>query len=181
MPQYLAFLRGINLGKRRLKMPALAAIVAQLPVQDVATFIASGNVIFTSRQKDPRKLEHTLATHLAAQLGYAVDVFIRTPAELATIVAQAPLSDQWTDQPLARTQVSLHATALPPDVAATLNACRTPIDAFAVVGRELYWRCAGKMTDSTVWQNPPLKGLKLPSGTMRNLNTLQKLTALYPA
>lgn len=181
MPQYLAFLRGINLGNRRIKMPDLKAVVEQLPVRDVSTFIASGNVIFTSRQSDPRKLEQKLSAHLETQLGYPVDVVIRTPKELSVIVNEAPLGELWADQPLARTHVTLHAAPISPGDAATLNACRTAIDAFSVIDREVYWRCAGKMTDSTVWKSPALKALKLPLGTNRNLNTLQKLAALHPA
>lgn len=181
MPQYIAFLHGINLGKRRIKMADLKAIVEQLPVRDVSTFIASGNVILASRQSSASKMETKLSSHLEAQLGYSVGVTIRTPQELATIVDQAPLSDLWADQPLARTQVTLHAANIDATSAATLNACRTPIDAFTVIDREVYWRCAGKMTDSTVWKTPALKALKLPVGTTRNLNTLQKLADLYPA
>jgi uncharacterized protein (DUF1697 family) len=181
MPKYLAFLRGINLGKRRIKMPDLKAVVEQLPVSDVSTFIASGNVIFTSRQSDPRKLEQKLSTHLETQLGYSVDVVIRTPKELSVMVNESTLGELWADKPLSRTHVTLHAEPINPEDSATLNACRTPTDAFHVIGREVYWRCAGKMTDSTVWKTPALKSLNLPAGTNRNLNTLQKLANLHPA
>jgi len=162
-------------------MADLKATVEQLPVRDVSTFIASGNVIVFSHQSSATQMETKLSLHLEAQLGYSVNVTIRTPQELATIVAQAPLAELWADQPLARTQVTLHAANIDAASATTLNACRTPFDAFSVVDREIYWRCAGKMTDSTAWKTPALKALKLPIGTTRNLNTLQKLTALYPA
>ena len=181
MPRYLAFLHGINLGKRRIKMPALQAIFEQLPVREVSTFIASGNVIFASRQTNARRLETQLSAHLQSALGYPVGVTLRTPTELAAIVANAPLGELWADAPDSRTQVSLHATRIPPADAKVLEACRTPIDAFAVIDREVYWRCAGKITDSTVWKSPELKALRLPPSTMRNLNTLTKLTVLYPA
>jgi len=162
-------------------MVDLKATVEQLPVRDVSTFIASGNVIFSSRQSSASQMEAKLSRHLEAQLGYSVNVTIRTPQELATIVAQAPLGDLWADQTLSRTQVTLRAANIDATSATILNACRTPIDAFSVIDREVYWRCAGKMTDSTVWKTPALQALKLPIGTTRNLNTLQKLTALYPA
>ena len=162
-------------------MPALQAIVEQLPVRDVSTFIASGNVIFFSRQTDPTRLEAQLSAHLKSALGYSVGVTLRTPAELASIVAQAPLGELWADAPDSRTLVTLYATPILTAAAKVLAACRTPIDAFAVIDREVYWRCAGKMTDSTVWKTPALKALRLPPGTMRNLTTLTKLAELYPA
>ncbi len=50
MFHYLAFLRGINLGKRRIEMARLRTLFVELKFADVATFIASGNVIFASRR-----------------------------------------------------------------------------------------------------------------------------------
>lgn len=181
MPRYVALLRGINLGRRRIKMDHLQAIVAELPVTAVSTFIASGNVLFTSPGRDAAKLETTLSAHLEQRLGYAVEVFVRTREEIARVATDAPLGDRWTAVPDVSTQVIFLAE--PPTEAATrvLTSLETASDAFAVSGRELYWRCAGRMTDSTVWQTPPLKGLKLPSNTMRNLKTVQRLAELYPA
>ena len=46
MSQYIAFLRGINVGGHRVKMDRLRAIFIELGLQDVSTFIASGNVLF---------------------------------------------------------------------------------------------------------------------------------------
>ncbi|MCC5023520.1 MAG: DUF1697 domain-containing protein [Candidatus Synoicihabitans palmerolidicus] len=67
MPHYFAFLRGINLGKRRIKMDQLQAIIAELPVTNVKTYIASGNVMFTSPSRHAVKLATTLSAHLTAR------------------------------------------------------------------------------------------------------------------
>src|SRR5690606_30125669 len=97
MPRYIAFLRGINLSRRRVKMDHLQSIVTQLPATDVSTFIASGNVFFSSAVRSASKLEGTVSKLLERELGYPVAVTIRTPTELAAIVANAPLGDLWAD------------------------------------------------------------------------------------
>ncbi len=55
MPRYIAFLRGINLGKRRLPMSQLRSSFEELGFSDVKTFIASGNVVFSSNVRAYRQ------------------------------------------------------------------------------------------------------------------------------
>jgi uncharacterized protein (DUF1697 family) len=72
MQRYIAFLRGINLGTRRLPMSRLRDLFEKLGFDDVKTFIASGNVVFSSKVKDASQLELRIAKHLEASLGYSV-------------------------------------------------------------------------------------------------------------
>ena len=83
MQRYVAFLRWMNLGKRRLPMSRLKALFEELGFQDVDTFIASGNVLFSSPVTDPGKLETRIAGHLESSLGYGVDTFVRTLEQVA--------------------------------------------------------------------------------------------------
>ena len=64
MPHYIAFLRGMNLGKRRVKMDHLRVLFEELKFSSVETFIAIGNVIFTAKSADSRKLEKQIEAHL---------------------------------------------------------------------------------------------------------------------
>jgi len=61
MQRYIAFLRGINLGKRRLLMSQLKALFEELGFDDVETFIASGNVVFSSKVTNTSRLESQIA------------------------------------------------------------------------------------------------------------------------
>ncbi len=90
MQPYVAFLRGINLGKRRLQMSRLKALIEELGFSKVETFIASGNVLFSTKATDPTRLESRIARHLESSLGYAVDTFIRTAEEVAAIARSKP-------------------------------------------------------------------------------------------
>ncbi|WP_221031883.1 DUF1697 domain-containing protein [Actomonas aquatica] len=178
MPRYIAFLRGINLGKRRIKMDALRALFAELPLTDVATYIASGNVLFTSSSRSPAKLEATIESHLQTRTGWDVPTVIRSLPELQRIVDEAPLGDLFTDQPHASTQVTFFKTPVPAELASRITATHTATDRFAVIDREAYWRCATKLTESIVWNDQKNSTYTLPAGTTRNLNTLQAILAL---
>ncbi len=178
MPRYIALLRGINLGKRRIKMDTLRALFTELPFTDVTTHLASGNVLFNASTRATAKLESTIEAHLLTRTGWDVPTMVRSQAELTTLVAQAPLGDCFADQPAASMQVTFFKTPLPDELSASLTATRTATDRFAIVGREAYWRCATKLTESIVWTEKRPNPYQLPTGTTRNLNTLRALLDL---
>jgi len=181
MPHYIAFLRGMNLGNRRIKMDQLRELFAQLKFTAVETFIASGNVIFTAKSMDARKLEKQIETHLQKSLGYDVDTFVRTRMEVAAVAAFRPFPAVDHEHP----DYTVHAGFLREPISATqvrhLLASRTEVDEFHVEGREYYWLCRIKINESKVWASPQMKLVKLPRSSMRNLTTIRKLAALYPA
>ncbi|MDP3070083.1 MAG: DUF1697 domain-containing protein [Opitutaceae bacterium] len=181
MPRYLAFLRGINLGRRRLKMERLCELFVELGCTGVETFIASGNVIFDDRARDPLKLAVKIEKHLAARLGYDVDTFVRTHAEVAALAALRPFARADMEAPENTVHIGFFGAPLPVAQARSLAAMRTATDEFHVTGREYFWLCRGiKSHESKVWASPALRALKLPSSSMRNLKTIRKLAELYP-
>src|SRR5687768_17469855 len=94
MPKYIAFLRAINVGGHTVKMDYLRQLFEGMGFSQVESFIASGNVIFDSAVTTPQTLEQTIADSLHQSLGYKVATFLRTPAELATIVQYKPFPDE---------------------------------------------------------------------------------------
>ncbi len=178
---YVAFLRGINLGKRRPKMEDLRALFEEMEFGGVATFIASGNVIFESGIRDGDKLEKLIERRLHKALGYEVDTFVRTRAEVAALAAFRPFSKADMDAPQSTVYCSFLREAPAAHTMRGLLACRTEVDEFCVEGREFYWLCRIKSNESKVWTSPQMRALKLPSSTMRNLTTIRKLAAQYPA
>ena len=181
MPQYLAFLRGINLGRRRIRMDELRAHFEAMKLTHVETFIASGNVIFESKERDRLKLARAIEQHLEKTLGYAADTFVRTRAEIATAAAFKPFSPVDLDPPENTVHIGFFNQAPTAAQARGLLSCRTEVDEFCVEGREFFWLCRRiKTHESKVWSSPTLRALKLPSSSMRNLTTLRKLAALYP-
>jgi uncharacterized protein (DUF1697 family) len=180
MHRYIAFLRGINLGKRRITMDALRAHFKGLKPANVATFIASGNVIFESKERDPVKLKRTIEAHLGKKLGYEVDTFLRTRAEVAMVAAFRPFPSADMAAETSSVYCSFLKEPLSAAQARGLVACRTPVDEFCVEGLEFYWLCRIKSHGSKVWASPALRALKLPSSSARNLTTIRKLATLFP-
>jgi uncharacterized protein (DUF1697 family) len=181
MHHYIAFLRGINLGKRRPEMAELRNLFGKMKFTDVATFIASGNVIFASKIADSRKIEQTIEAHLPKALGYAVDTFVRTRAEVAAVAAFRPFAKADLEHPAHTVYAVFLKEAFGPDQARKLLDSRTDVDDFCVKGREFYWLCRTKSNESKVWTSTAMKAVKLPTNSMRNVTTVRKLAALYPA
>lgn len=179
MTRYIAFLRGINLGNRRLTMSHLASLFEDLGYREVETFIASGNVLFGTDRTSPGKLESTIASHLEGALGYQVDTFVRTPDQVVSITRTVPFPRDGGDG--ATLSVGFLHQELAPEVQEKLESARTPVDQVRVVGREFYWLCRTRTSESKFWALPEVKALRLPSCTIRNLTSLQKLVAKHLA
>ena len=82
MARFVALLGGINVGGHRVTMDRLRTEVTALGFTDVATFIASGNVLFTGPARGNHEVR--IQDHLAEQLGWPVPTFVRTAAEVIT-------------------------------------------------------------------------------------------------
>jgi len=177
--QYLAFLRAINVGGHQVKMAQLKALFETLGFSGVETFIASGNVIFNAPARQTEaQLRGRIEQHLHTSLGYPVPTFLRTPAQLAGIVANAPLHVP-EHEPTHTVHVGFLHTVPSTAVMQLLQDHETDMDTFACEGRELYWWCRGKTTDSLVtW--PKLERLIKLNVTMRNMKTVKRLVAKYP-
>lgn len=89
--QYLALLRGINVGGNNIiPMADLRACVTDLGASDVATYIQSGNVLFDGGDTPEAAWIERLETGLAARFGYGARVALRRHDELRAVVAGAP-------------------------------------------------------------------------------------------
>jgi len=89
--QYLALLRGINVGgKNIIKMADLKACFEDMGFSDVLTFIQSGNVLFKSMEKDKSKLTTKIEGGLSERFGYKSRIVTVTNKELKRAVEGAP-------------------------------------------------------------------------------------------
>jgi len=91
MKRYVAFLRGMNLGDRRIKNEELRRHFEAIGFEEVATFRASGNVIFSTPSREAEgRLAERVEAELGKRLGYEVPVFLRSIEEVAAIAGQEP-------------------------------------------------------------------------------------------
>jgi uncharacterized protein (DUF1697 family) len=176
--RYVAFLRGMNLGNRRIKNEELRRHFEAMGFEEVATFRASGNVIFaTPKREAEAKLAARVEAELDERLGYDVPVFLRSATELAAVVAQEPFDPKAVAKSKGKLQVSFLKKK--PTAAARKKALAlaTDEDLLAIEGRELYWLPSGGISESDL----DLKALDaaLGAGTMRTMGTVEQIAAKF--
>jgi uncharacterized protein (DUF1697 family) len=165
MTAYVALLRAINVGGRKLFMKDLAAIGSRLGFGACRTFIASGNLLFTSPEKEAsvkEKLENALGDHMGAR----VPVLVRTAAEMEAVAAANPFSDKPGNRVVA---IFLDDPPLPDALASATGIADERME---LGDREIYIFYGDGMADSK---------LRIPAagrGTARNMNSVAKLAEL---
>jgi len=177
MPRLFAFLRAINVGGHTVTMEDLRAHFSSFGLRDVETFIASGNVIFSSRAAAMPALEQRIGSRLGAALGYPVPTFIRTEAQLTALYSFRAFPE--TEQRAAHAvMVGLVAKPLGASAATGLLALNGANDRFRVNGREVYWLRRTRESDPTL-TNARLERVLGTAATFRNLNTIARLVDKY--
>jgi len=180
MPQYIAFLRGINVGGHRVKMDRLMAIFAELKLQDVSTFIASGNVMFSAESDDADGLRERIESQLASQLGYEVPTFVRSPSELAAIVAFSPPGTVTQTASDSSHYVIFLDTSIPDSLRSDLTQLNSEKDHFYFSETEVHWLIQGKLTESPLFGSGLDQATRGVRTTTRNMNTLRRIAARRP-
>jgi uncharacterized protein (DUF1697 family) len=152
-------------------MPALRVLCEENGLADVATYVQSGNVVFSS-DAEPATLEKRLEKLIAERFGFDVGVIVRTRDELAEVVARNPLGDVAVEPK--RYQVSFLASEPAPDLVEALGAAAAPSERLVAIGRELYaWHPEG-VARSKLWGR--LADAKLGiKATARNWTTVTTL------
>lgn len=85
----IAFLRAVNVGKRRVRNAQLVELFEQLGHRDAWTYINSGNVVF-SASGSRQALEGAIGAAIERDVGFEVTTFVRSAAELRAVVGRHP-------------------------------------------------------------------------------------------
>ncbi len=177
MSRYVAFLRAINVGGHTVTMTALRRLFEEAGGSDVETVVASGNVVFSSSARSAAALERRLAEHLNAKLGYPVATFLRTPQELASIASHRAFARSETERAGHSLYVAFHARAADAASRRRVLGLATDLDALRMRGREIYWLCRGRSSDSKIYGGGLEKALGQPA-TLRNATTVRKIAEI---
>ena len=93
MKTYVALLRGINVGgHKKVPMADLRELMNQIGLQNVKTYIQSGNVIFQSNEKE-FELEEKIQRSIKSHFGFDVSVVVKSSDELLEIFNECPFED----------------------------------------------------------------------------------------
>ena len=171
MAKYIAFLRGINVGKIRIKMPALKLAFEKMGCRDVRTFLQTGNVVFLS-DKTLDDLKTQLEKGLSEAFQYEAYVLLYAFGSLSSIIAHYPMERDETH----------HAYVVFIDKKAVFEELKTL--ALGLVGESdcinfgdgvLYWKVPIGQSLDTPFSKTVAKTKYKSSVTVRNLNTLEKM------
>jgi len=181
MPRYVALLRGINLGSRnRIAMADLRRLTEALGHTEVATYIQSGNVLFTSPETDCGRLADALEEAIARSLALRPAVVVLSRADLARVIADNPFPDEANPRCL---HAVFRRSDLGPDVIAAVQSARQRAqakgsnDEAVPVGRALFLRTPDGLGRSELAAQ--LARSRVPAdGTARNWATVTRLMAL---
>jgi uncharacterized protein (DUF1697 family) len=176
MPRCVAFLRALNVGGHGVvRMVALKKIFESMGFADVESFIASGNVVFSS--KGGKGLDTKIEAGLAGALGIEVSVFVRTLEELLALADHHPFSEQAVAA--APTYlVGFLSKELDADGVDRLSALETDADRFHVRGCDFWWLSKHGQNKPAISGRVLEKALGQPT-TLRNLNTIRRMAERY--
>ena len=166
MTAWVALLRAVNVGGTgKLPMSELKAMCEQLGFKGVRTYIASGNVVFSS-PKSEAAIKSALEKRLAAYAGKPLGVLVRSAQEMAEVSAGNPFSKLAPN----RTMALFLDHAPPADVLATVRGRKD--EEIRLGKREIYIHYGDGMAQSK---------LVIPAsktGTARNMNTVAVLAKM---
>jgi uncharacterized protein (DUF1697 family) len=167
----------MNVGGHRLSNEDLRAHFAAMGFEEVASFRASGNVVFAAPSKTPGKLAARIEQGLAAALGYEVPTFIRSAPQMRTIAASQPFTSKQLSTSTGKLQVALLSSSPSPGAREAVLALASDSDRLAFGECELYWLPSGGLLDSPL----ELKAIEKLLGvmTMRTKNTLEQIAARH--
>lgn len=178
MTRYVALLRGINVGgKNKVAMTDLRQLAEALGHTEIATYIQSGNLVFTSGDEDAIALADALEAEIARSLGVRPAVVVLSRADLAQVIADNPFPKEsnpkalhavFHRQPLADETIA--------DVAAAEQKARAKgsPDEAAVVGSTLFMRTPDGLGRSEL-ATQLARSVTKTAGTARNWATVNRL------
>lgn len=166
----------MNLGGRRITNEGLRSHFEALGCEDVATFRASGNVVFGKGGR-VAALTAELEEGLAEALGYEVPVFLRSEGQIKTIISRQPFDAKQLATSTGKLQVVFLTKK--PSAAAAKKALALSGDAdlLTLEGSELFWLPAGGLSESEM-DHKALADALGPI-TIRTKGTVDQIAAKY--
>jgi uncharacterized protein (DUF1697 family) len=181
MTRYAALLRGINLGGRnKVAMADLRQLAAALGHAEVATYIQSGNLVFSSDEEDAIALADALEAEIARSLGVRSAVVVLSRAGLAQVIADNPFPQEsdpkalhavFHREPISAERIAAVAAA---EEKARAKGCR---DQAVVVGATLFMRTPDGLGRSELAAQLA-RSVTKTEGTARNWATVNRLLAM---
>lgn len=175
MTTWIALLRGINVGgKNIIKMADLKRDLESLKLQNVRTYIQSGNVVFNSKSKSASTLKTKILGKIEKQHGFRPPLFLLTCDELRAAIKANPFPSA-TEDPKTLHFFFLAKPAKAPDIEAINNA-KTQTETYLLTPTIFYLHAPDGIGRSKLAANVE-KHLGVTT-TARNFRTVEKLKSM---
>jgi uncharacterized protein (DUF1697 family) len=167
----------MNVGGHRLTNEELRTHFEALGFAEVATFRASGNVVFAGDARPPAKVRASIEAGLRDRLGYAVPSFIRDSDQLRAIAAAQPFEPELLRRSAGKLQVAMLLE--PPTAAARrrIEELAGDEDGVAFSGCEMYWLPRAGVLESRLDMQTIER--QLGTMTMRTKGTIEQIYAKH--
>jgi uncharacterized protein (DUF1697 family) len=168
MKKQIAFLRGINVGNIRIKMPDLKLAFEKLDFQQVKTYLQTGNVVFES-DKTLEELKSILEKSLSETFNYQAFVLLYDFEVLSNIIDKYPFEKE----------ESHHAYIIFIDNEVIFeelkNIAESTDEPISSGNHVIYWKVAKGESLETPFAKLLAKAKYKKNTTVRNINTLEKM------
>lgn len=173
MGAIVCLLRGVNLGGHKpVKMEILRALCDSLGLCNPQTYVQSGNVVFTCKERSLPALTKKLEAAIEKKFGFHSDVVLRTAAELKDVVARNPFAERKGIES-SKLIVTFLAENPGPEIVKAVSGITGHPEEIHILGREVYVYFPDGMGRSKLV--PVLTRALKNVGTARNWNTVTKL------
>jgi len=180
MAVVICMLRGVNVtGNNLIKMAELKALCVSIKLKDAQTFIQSGNVIFSTDEKDLAKVTKRIQDAIEKKFGFRPGVILRTAAELRRVIKKNPFAAREGIEP-SNLLVIFWADEPAKEACQRAQAVKTAPEEVHLIGGEafIYFQ-EGQGRSKLRWQL--IERAVGTFGTGRNWNSVTKMLAIAEA
>lgn len=169
---FIALLRGINVsGQKKIKMAELRETLTQSGLENVQTYIQSGNIIFDSQITDITTLEHTIHEAITKDFGFKVPTLVVNGNDIEKILEANPFAEKEEEN---RLYYVLLKQAPEKDLAVQFEELVFENEDFHITEKCVYLMCKKGYGNAKLNNNLIERKLKVEA-TTRNQKTMQKL------
>jgi uncharacterized protein (DUF1697 family) len=171
MARYVAFLRAVNVGRRRVAMTTACEVLTKLGFDEVSSYVNSGNLLFTATGSAAEH-EAAIRSALEKEFGFELTTFVRTAAQVRALVDARPFGEIASGH----THFALlPLTKLTAKEKKAVEAMSNDHDEVLVRGRDVQWLIRSKSTETTLGPKQWRDALPDNPTTARNITMVTKL------
>lgn len=177
--QYVALLRGINVGGHKIvKMDLLRAALEAMGLSDVKTYVQSGNVVFKAPLQASTKLATRIEEMVEKRFGISASVIVKTADEIGAAVKNNPFMKE-KDVDVSKLHVTFLSEAPAKAAVKKLEGISFPPERFRFGVSEIFLHCPNGVGVSKL----PIQlfektlGVRATSRNWRTVNKLLEMTS----